>query len=129
MRTSLLIAFVLCSCVTDNYVAVNGNKSLTHSRKQFGGTASFNRGDGSGESNDMQTSARDFFSAVGTVAGAVSYGYVQHANNAANALTTQQLNASAAKTAQAKVAADAAATAGAQKAIITVPPQTVTFPK
>ena len=104
MKALLLASLLLCSCVQDSYVAINGNKSLTHKRMQFGGTTSFTRGDGSSEANDYQVSARDFFSTVGTVAGSLAYGSVTKANNAASALTTQQANKQAAALAAQKQA-------------------------
>lgn len=107
MKALLPLLFLLSACVTDEYYAQNGSKILHHKRNQFGGTASFNRGDGSSEANDMQTSARDFFSTVATVAGTVSAAYIQNSDNSLSA--TQSTNAAnqAIKTTQSNNALEA----------------------
>jgi hypothetical protein len=110
---ALSLNLLLSSCVTDDYLAINGQKQIHHKRNQFGMTASFRRADGSSEANDGQQSARDFFSTVGTVVSAGVYGYVQNGANAADALTKQQAQRQAAALAaqKEKAAAEAAAAA------------------
>ena len=90
MKAILILSLLLCSCVADSYVAVNGQKTLTHKRFQLGGTTSFNRGDGSSEANDYQTSFRDGAAAVGVAIGAYQAVKINSSNNA---LTTTEVKA------------------------------------
>lgn len=119
------VAFSLCSCVGYEHIAASKSGNYTRDRiVSFGGTASQRGSDGSSFVHDHQQSFRDGAAAVGLAIGAYQAVKVNSSNNALSA--TQSTNAAGVTNAQ--TASDTAVKLGAQKPIITVPPQVITFP-
>lgn len=126
---AMSLLLLLSSCVVYEHTATSKNGNTEHDKiASFGGTTSQRGADGSSLVHDHQQSARDFFSTVGTVAGTIGYGYVQHAKNASDALTVQQLNKQQSAEALAKIKADEAIQLSKQTPTITKPPQQVAYP-
>ena len=121
MRAFLLIACLLCSCVSYEHTATSKSGNVEHDKLfALGGVHSQRGADGSSIATDEQTSFRDATVAATSIAGSLAAAAVRKAANASAATTTQQLNAQTAQTANAKIAADAAAAAEAAK-VTTIP--------
>ncbi len=121
-----VILWTLCSCEINTYDAHSVAGNYVHeSNWQLGGTRSNSRSDGSSYANSYENSFRDGANAVG-VAVAGAYGLKTHQSD--NNLTGLQ-NTNATSIVNTKTKADAAVQLGAQKPVITTPPQVVTFPK
>ena len=126
MKALLLIPFLLCSCVVYEHTASSRTGNVeTDKLYSLGGTTSQRGADGSSLVHDHQQSFRDAMAAAGVAIGAYQAVKVNGSNNALSA--TQNTNA--ASISKAQIQGDTAVKLGAQKPIITEPPQVVTFPK